>query len=638
LGERTPAASSGAVIARALSWGGVAGFLAGAAIASRQAVTNDYLGAGLRRIILFDLVEGTTRGVLLGCALFLFAALLFLVLRWRGRLAGPSLAASLAAGAVLPAFLAGGYLLNRHLLKEYWKSSDLLLGVRLPSGLVEPFPLLLNGLVTAGAVGLLLLLAFLLRRPAAFLADRFPCKQARHPFFRCRALLLVLILLVLGNVWVARARRAPGTPVLLVSIDTLRADHVHCYGYGRETSPAIDAIAAEGVRFAHCISQAPVTLPSHITMLTSLYPTVHGVVTGSSRLADRTTTLAEVLRDEGYATAAFVDGGYMMGRFGFRQGFQAYHDRTRGIAVLRREAMAWISRRGGERSFCFLHCYDVHSPYDPPPPYDTLFEDEPYRGDFVPTNPNLNRYDRYYQGQGGEKLDPLTGEDVAHMISLYDGGIRYSDEELSRLFTEMKGTGVYDETLIIITSDHGEEFLEHRTLLHSELYYTVIRVPLLIKPPAGAAWAEGLAGAVVETPVELVDLLPTIAAALGADPPGGIAGMNLLPLLRGAGADPGPAFSEHRWKGRLRAVTTPTYRFVGALDQEKRELYLTSEDPLEQRDLAGALPEKAAELEGLLAGWMDEQERVRAARGASVDSAPLDAATIEQLRALGYVE
>lgn len=636
-GKRAPAAASPV---RAAAWGAAAGFAAGLAGACAVSISNAYLSAGLHRLILFVAVQWTTAGLVAGAGSAALLALLYRLRRARGAPAGAALATAAAAALVVAPYLCFGYLLNRHALKSYWRAREVVFGLNLPDGLTDWRPLLLNGLATAAALLLVVALGRALAGPIGRLLDT---RHARRPAGRPsprRIAAAVAIAAVAGNVWMERELRKPGPGILLVSLDTLRADHLGCYGYRRDTSPTLDRLAGEGIRFARCVSQAPVTLPSTMSILTSLYPTVHGVTSSDQRLKRSRTTLAEILRNEGYSTAGFSDGGYVQGHFGFSQGFGTFRDRRSGIARIRKRAMEWMGRHRGRRFFCFIQCYDIHSPYDPPPPYDTMFREGDYAGSFRPDNATLVRYDKYYQGLADDVPAPLTEADLDYAVSLYDGGIRYTDNQIGILLDEMRGAGIYDNTLIVITSDHGEEFLEHERLLHSVLYYTVVHVPLLLKPPASAPWAGPARGLADETTVELIDIAPTILDGMGVRASVPMSGRSLLPLaLHGRREGEATAFSEYLRGGGLLAITTPDYRYVATRDGALSELYRTPEDLREAQDRRTEEPEVAGELRSRLLDWLEGQETLRdESGGGSVETGGPGEETIEQLRALGYIE
>lgn len=364
--------------------------------------------------------------------------------------------------------------------------------------------------------------------------------------------------------------------ILLISIDTLRADHLGSYGYERETSPNIDALAAQGVRFADCVSTSSWTLPAHMSMLTGLEVSAHGICDDAlwrRREADgerpplpsRGTFLPEVLRARGYRTAGFHSGMYVEERFGFGPGFELYEKIGRTIywradpAWIERldalreaqdhegleawmqeqpelfdrekplagdgvdQATAWIEALRAEQAdepfFVFLHLFDVHTDYVPPPPYDTLF-DPGYEGSFDGTM--VSPHDGPFRAD----MDP---RDLEHVIALYDGEIAWVDSQLGRLFEWLEAQGLAQDTLVVLTSDHGEEFFEHGHKLHRKtLDRESIHVPLILRWPAALP-----AGVVVDEPTGIVDIASTIYSLLDVAPPPGLSGVDLGPLWRG---------------------------------------------------------------------------------------------------------
>ena len=304
--------------------------------------------------------------------------------------------------------------------------------------------------------------------------------------------------------------------IILISLDTLRADHLGIHGYHRNTSPNIDAFAKEGVIFDNAVAQSPWTLPSHMSIMTSLYPLFHGVRESTSRLANEHVTLAELLREGGYQTAAFTDGVFVSGAFGFQQGFDIYNDQGRGIAQIIAKAKKWLDTNRSKPFFLFIHCLDIHMPYNPPPPYNTIFHDFVYTGNLTPDKDTLTA-----------KLE-VNDEDLRHFIALYDGGIRYTDEKIGEFLSYLRGSELASQSLIIITSDHGEEFKEHGSFLHWQLYYKPnLHVPLLIHIPG----YPGNKIRIVEL-VQSIDLLPTILEIAGLPSHSQAQGRSLIPLIK----------------------------------------------------------------------------------------------------------
>ena len=265
----------------------------------------------------------------------------------------------------------------------------------------------------------------------------------------------------------------PRANVVLISIDTLRADRLGCYGYARDTSPVIDALAAEGLRFSEAVSVTSWTLPAHATLLTGLYPAEHGLVTDRIRLPESPPTLATILSEAGYHTAGIVSHVYLGSRWGFDRGFAAF-DETLGAgsphSVVAERVVdkalkalgAWREEHGGKPLFLWLHIFDPHWAYVPPKPYDSLFDPD-YEGGVDGGYASLRPHIRALR-RPGESAPALADRDLAHLEALYDGEVRYVDDQLGRFFTALRDAGLWEETLVAVVSDHGEEFMEHGSL------------------------------------------------------------------------------------------------------------------------------------------------------------------------------
>jgi len=440
----------------------------------------------------------------------------------------------------------------------------------------------------------------------------------------------------------------PETPnVVLISIDTLRPDHLGGYGYPRDTSPALDALAAAGARFTTAVSPTSWTLPAHATLLTALPPEVHGVVDDALRLGAATVTLAEILRARGYATAGFVSGPYLDAGYGFARGFDHYDDwsavrlsrpavhRARTSPALFGAVEQWL---GGWQDgpaprrpfFAFIHAWDVHYDFDPPPPYDTLFDP-----DYAGTIDGLD-----FETSGAVHAG-MPARDLAHVVALYDGEIRYVDDWIGRLVASLRRRALLDDTIVVVTSDHGEEFFEHGMKGHrNALYEESIRVPLIIRHPARIR-----AGTVVDRQVRLMDVAPTILDLTATPLPptfglppstGAYAGRSLVPLLDGrdANASSPPSFAslQPHAQSAIRHETRKLILTPFAATTE--QLFDLGTDPGERANLAAADPTSRDALRGELAAWHD------AARAAAQNA---EAATMSEdheaaLRALGYIE
>jgi choline-sulfatase len=394
--------------------------------------------------------------------------------------------------------------------------------------------------------------------------------------------------------------------LLVVTIDTLRADHVGAYGYAPARTPVIDGLARRGVRFAQAFSHVPLTLPSHCTLFTGLLPTWHGVRDNGERLGPGPRTLAEIARAQGRATAAVVGAYPLDSRFGLDRGFDAYDDlygsrnRVRDMAFVERRggdvsaaAAEWLRARGGAPFFLWVHYFDPHAPYDPPPPYGREF----------------------------------AGRE-------YDGEIAYADECLGRLLKALEESGRAAETLIVLAADHGEGLGAHEEKTHGIFIYdSTLRVPLIIAGPGAAA------GRVVETQVGLSDVLPTVLEMMGWPAPEGLAGRSLAPLMNRPGQEDrseagralymeslNPLLSRN-W-APLRGIRTPKWKYI---DAPAPELYDLESDPAERTNVCGTNAAAASRLRGELQAWLGRQP---AAEGGG---AALDREARQKLESLGYV-
>jgi arylsulfatase A-like enzyme len=508
-----------------------------------------------------------------------------------------------------------------------------------------------SSLAVAGGISLLLWAALL-----AFL--RRPQQIARLLRVGCAAGMVMAVgagagaalAVALGTIWRAQPPAAAGTPnIVLVSIDSLRSDHVHAYGYARETTPTIDQLARDGVLFQTVVSPTSWTLPAHLTMLTSLPPEEHGVVRDGMRLRNDATTLTEVLWQAGYATAGFVSAPYLDADYGFSQGFDYYDDYTiakwdqfsshHGITSpsLLRITSDWLEQwdaRGRERPFfLFVHMWDVHYDYTPPPPYDSLFDPD-YTG--TVTGENYEFGSQVYLG-----MDP---RDLQHIIALYDGEIRYTDLYLGKLVQRLRDLGVFDNTIVVVTADHGDEFFEHGHKGHRKtLYDESVLVPLVIRYPAKLP-----AGQRVESQVRLMDVGPTVLTLAGvARPPAygwtASGGPNAAQdLTRIMDAEPGAAPTDLVAFGNLVAdVPTPvasvrlrTAKLMRPLDGSAgEEFYDLVNDPGEQHNLSDQERPVETPLRQELASWQGQWR----SRDGLAQEVQLSEEHQERLRALGYL-
>jgi arylsulfatase A-like enzyme len=434
--------------------------------------------------------------------------------------------------------------------------------------------------------------------------------------------------------------------ILLISIDSLRRDHLSCYGYLRQTTPAIDALAREGVRFETVASPTTWTLPAHLTLLTSLPPEVHGVINDSLRLGPDAVSVAQVLWRQGYATAGFVSGPYLQADYGFFRGFDHYDDYTvaqptheeshRGITspglfhLVSRWLQAWDDRGQPRPFFIFLHMWDVHYDYTPPPPYDALYDPD-YAGTVTADN---------YE-EGNEVHAGMEARDLQHVVALYDGEIRFTDEYVGRILEQLNWLGILDRTIVVVTSDHGDEFFEHGNKGHRKaLYDETLLVPLVIRYPPSIP-----AGSVVRHQVRLMDVAPTILHLAGVAPLPDFGSLgrqlpqaerDLTPLIQDQTGENGmPVAAYGDLHGEQFSIRTESAKFIHrAGKRETYELYNLVKDPGEQENLVDSDPALAS----ALSRQLDDRRVFWAARSGHALQLELSEEQKERLRSLGYLK
>ncbi len=392
--------------------------------------------------------------------------------------------------------------------------------------------------------------------------------------------------------------------VILISLDTLRADHLGCYGYHRNTTPFLDTFAKKGILFENCISTAPWTLPAHVSLLTSLYSSSHSVIDdglGSippmlqSSIPPEIKTLPEILQDKGFETRAITSHLYVSDRFGFERGFNIFHYKQGQIAgEVTQRALSWLDILSDRPFFLFLHYFDCHDPYAAPPPYRNMF-DPAYEGDI---DGRLKTIVRYTKAK-------MTESDLKHLIARYDGEIRYVDDYLRRFIERIEKAGLLENTMIIITSDHGEEFKDHGSLHHGHtLFEELIRVPLLLFLSGDIPISQRR----IKSQVSLVDIMPTILDFLELDIPRGMEGETLIPYLKKANRKPRVAYSEtSRYKAFQACVRTNEYKNIisDKFSGHRETIYNLERDPGEKVNLAGSSPIPVGEFEKKLFSNLD---------------------------------
>jgi arylsulfatase A-like enzyme len=379
----------------------------------------------------------------------------------------------------------------------------------------------------------------------------------------------------------------------------------------------LDAFARRGVTFEQVITESSWTLPSHMTLLTGLHPTSHGVTLETRRLPASVRPLAELLKEEGWATAAFTEGGLVGGGFGFARGFDVWDDRSRDVRLTMYRGRRFVEERDPHRPFfLFLHTYAIHCPYDPREEYAARFRTRP-PGDAIETegkcgNPHFNRM-------------KLTPGQVAFLRDQYDADIRAADDVIRDLDRLLDEQGIREETVVVIVSDHGEELHEHGQIGHERtLHLETLRVPLIVVAP-------GIAPRVVRGPAGLTDVVPTVLELLGLAAPRPLQGRSLVGALQGGAlAADAPRFSEIDRDVRLRGVVQGDLHLIVDLDRGGQAAFDVARDPHEQRRLPADAPGIAA-----LRDELDEHLK-RLAPPKDVQMRELSPAERERLEALGY--
>ena len=401
--------------------------------------------------------------------------------------------------------------------------------------------------------------------------------------------------------------------VVLISIDTLRADHLGCYGYKRQTSGNIDEFARDAVLFQETIVQAPSTLPSHASIFTSLIPSHHGAfIAKKTGIVAEAETISEILQREGYRTVSYNGGVQMAGEFGFNRGFEVYDSFNENFIVHVDRGIDWLKRNKNEKFFLFLHTYEVHHPYTPKKEYLDLFEDE-YLGNLpmdisIPLLREINN-----------KKIVIDQKDREHIINTYDAEIYSMDKAFGMLIEFLKAEDLYDNTIIIFTSDHGEEFGEHEWMgWHSHtLYDELLKVPLIIKFPHSK-----YSGRVIKEQVRSIDILPTLLDIVDIEISKNVEGVSLI------------NFNSNEELFAVSQQDTEGDRHPTSIRTKKWKLYDSTlyhlvKDPLETHEVSN--PEMEEYL-GYFRALILKKGKIP-----SVKEAELHREKIRELKALGYI-
>lgn len=522
---------------------------------------------------------------------------------------------------------------------------------------------------------------FLLSFPVTDLMKRFLSRRssARYIALKIFFSYMLFYILLFSSYWFLAEHRSRRIPVpgklpgkdrpnvILIVLDTVRSDHLSCYGYNRKTSPQLDDFSQSSMKFENCYSTANWTVPGHASIFTGRYSISHGAhkAIGDSLLKDERinpffsfplgneeVTLAEVLHEQGYRTAAVVSNHTCVsGIFGLDQGFDYFYNsppfRYKPVTYtilmksnllqnrvrpylspfriakdINDKVFRWINIHSDTPFFMFINYMDAHDPYIPPPEYQRMFP-----GKIERFHVDIHLF--------GENHEEVSEEQIHHLESQYDGEIAYLDENLGELFVWLKSKGLYERSIIVITSDHGEYLGEKKLFGHSVgLYEPVLRVPLIIHAPGNIDWD-------VDThkPVQTIDIMPTILKILDIPIPGGVQGGALIQEIRH------PIISEHyvgpnykntyngRFYERLTSLIEENYKFIFS-ESNRHEMYDILKDSDEVNNLIEADKEKSNNLLTAIEDWKHSVE----VKDLDQESLPdLNEATLRDLRALGYI-
>lgn len=426
-------------------------------------------------------------------------------------------------------------------------------------------------------------------------------------------ILLIIFLISFAVISSSKRQEAFGCPdcnIVFVSFDDLRADRIGVNGNRRQLTPNIDQIAKKGVNFANTISASSWTLPSSMSWFTGVYPLKHKVVnkvtilngkeeeTSLKKFAPQLTTLAAEFLGNGYRTAAFTGDAGLGAEFGFSEGFEVYLDDVNfgGFEHTAPAAISWIKEHKGEKFFVFLHGYDIHGQYQGKEP-DLRFVDFDYKGKL--SGSVAEQKELREQALAQNKLF-LTSEDVRFLSAVYDEKVQDADSRFGEFVKEYRDLGLFDKTIFILTSDHGEELYEHGRIDHGHsLYDELIHVPLIIGLPFGESWK-------IEQQVRSIDIAPTILelAGVGAGDlfKRQLDGVSLVPAIQGQKLSL-DAFAEtdYRYATSQRAVRTADgWKLIANLETGSMELYNLNNDPREQKNMISSNKSEANKLQEIL--------------------------------------
>jgi choline-sulfatase len=469
------------------------------------------------------------------------------------------------------------------------------------------------------------------------------------------------------NPLITTAARKSRPNILIYTIDTARADHASLYGYSRDTTPFLKKLAASGVVFNDCQAQAPWTKSSIASLMTSLYAFTHGIVSDADTIPTGAATLAEQLRAGGYVTASIVSTPFVGRATGLERGFDTLlespvvqrqikqpTDRGTDSAALNRVVFPWLDQHHDEPFFLYAHSTDPHAPYEPPAPFDAAFA-KPSE------TPAFDRAYARLQGDHSSGGGDVVSREMCQKAGInpdafirqamdrYDSEIQHNDHSLELLIGKLKRLGILDDTLIIVVSDHGEEFWDHGWTAHAHsVYQELTHVMLLMWNPVLLPTHRN-----INEPVQLIDVMPTILDLLGLKTPQIVEGQSMVPLIKGQtfkrrGLVMSSRFAPARPEGPVPENSTDGFAIIDShwkfiyrnkaakAGAKKVELYDRNIDRSERHDISAEHPHEVEAMMGALSQWIDAQNQIRLMVG-HPGTTQLDRKTLDQLRSLGYL-
>jgi arylsulfatase A-like enzyme len=469
-------------------------------------------------------------------------------------------------------------------------------------------------------------------------------RYVSHPVFAVIVLVVTAAALIHPNF--RRPTDVDGPSFLIILIDTLRADHMGAYGYSRSTTPFIDEWAEGATVFEAGIAQASWTKPSVASLFSSLYPTVHRTGNGlpdrrhvesnqlqfrprpdtspptAQSLPDAVVTVAEVLRNAGYRCGGFINNNLVSKAYGYGQGFNIYTGRAMNTGRVTASGIRWIEKNSDRPFLLYLHYMQPHSPYSPPARYNVFGAkiDSAHVGGDIKNGINFT----------GTKQ--LSSDELEDIVALYDGEILYSEDQVLAVLKKLQDLKISQEVVVVLTADHGEEFLDHGMVWHESihLYEELIRVPLVMKIPGN------MQGRRVETPVMQIDIAPTLISMAGLNPPADMQGRSFSGLFEEMPLNPRPIFSETIDYGYIQTIRDGSMKLIQDWENHSTELYNLETDPRELVNLAPQQPDVVAALLDLL-DMHNETNRLWAEQ---LDSklVSADEELLKKLRSLGYID